>query len=342
VVKVAMVSPWAVRCGIYTYTRDLSKALADLGCEVYVVRLHRFSRKDERYFEHLARRIPDVDLVHVQDEYGLFQGHDAYFLKHLVASGRPGRPGRPVVVTMHAVGNWGIDKAITDLPVTVIVHNRFCASKFPGDSVIIPHGLTPRQPAPRDEARRKMDIPQKARMVGYCGFLAPNKGLETLIDAVSSLDKVGLLVGGGWHVEGPSGQSYIEGLKAQAAERLKNRCRFLGFVPEEDLPALYGAVDLVVYPSRYATESGALLMALGFGKAVVASDLPAFREKEERGVLLTFSDTDDLAQKIRFLLDEESSRRSLEEGARRYAEENSWQRIAQRHLELYRDLVDLA
>jgi glycosyltransferase involved in cell wall biosynthesis len=50
------------------------------------------------------------------------------------------------------------------------------------------------------------------------------------------------------------------------------------FISTEELVALYRASSVVVYPYRAITTSGALATGLALGKAIVASDLPVFRE----------------------------------------------------------------
>jgi len=52
----------------------------------------------------------------------------------------------------------------------------------------------------------------------------------------------------------------------------------LRFIPTRDLVELYQAADVVVYPYRAITTSGALATGLALGKTIVASDLPVFRE----------------------------------------------------------------
>lgn len=111
-----------------------------------------------------------------------------------------------------------------------------------------------------------------------------------------------------------------------------------GYVHDEDMPSAYGSMDIVVYPSVFATESGALLTALGYGKAVIASNIPPFKEKEKDRALLTFNDLEDLRWKIRLLLNDEDARSKLESGARAYAEANSWSKVAEQHIELYREI----
>lgn len=330
--KIAFVSPWAVKCGIFSYCRDLTAALAEFGVESYIVRLPRFGIKIPEVFNRVAESVPidEVDLVHVMHEYGLYNNLEGGFYGALK------RLGKPIVTTMHAIGNWSIDRVISDSSDRVIVHNEFCFRRFafPEKTVIIPHGCKPVDCPPPEESRRALGIPAEAPVVGYCGFISTYKGLEMLIEAMQEVPEAALLIGGGWHAGPDTG--YIMDLKKRSLEVLKGRCMWLGYVPDERLATVYGALNVVVYPSRFATESGALLMALGHGKAVIASNLPPFVEKEKAGALTTFSDLDDLREKIRTVLGDDEVKKRLEAGARRYRAENGWAEVAARHVELYR------
>jgi len=332
--RIGVVTPWAVKCGIYSYSRDLTEALAELGVESYIVRLPRFGAKIPEVFNAVAESIPlEVDLIHVQHEYGLYNNLEGGFYGVLR------RLGKPVVTTMHAIGNWSVDRVIADASDRVIVHNAFCFRRFafPEKTSIIPHGCKSVECLPPEDSRRSLGIPTKAQVVGYLGFISNYKGLEVLIEAMQEIPEAVLLIGGGWHA-GPD-TSYIMDLKNRSMEVLAGRCMWLGFVPDESLPNAYGAMSIVVYPSMFATESGALLTALGHGKAVIANNLPPFKEKEEVDALMTFEGLEDLREKIRTLLKDEALRVSLEEGARTYAEANDWSKIAEKHITLYEDLL---
>jgi len=332
-VKVALITPWKVKCGIASYSEALSKALAEKGVDVYIIRLPRFGRKSAPIFGQVVDKIPvlDIDLIHVQHEYGLFNGHEATFYNRLK------RLGKPIVSTMHAVGNSGIDRAIANASDKMIVHNEFCKKRLRLDSEVIPHGCKPSETMPRGEARRRIGIDERVPLVGYCGFISQYKGLETLIEAVSKISHSALLIGGGWHAE--PGTQYIATLNQMTESLLQHRCKWIGFVPDEELPMAYGAMDVVVYPSVYSTESGALLMALSHGKAVIANRLPPFKEKEKLGALTTFRGVNSLVKKIRKVLRDEEYRASLEEGATAYAEANTWSKVAEQHIELYERLL---
>jgi len=331
--RIAMVTPHGVKCGIYTYSRDLSKALAEKGIEVCIIRLPRFGRKTSQILQQVVNQIPvqDVDLIHVQHEYGLYAGLDGGFYGGL------NRLEKPIVSTCHAVGNLTVDRVIDEVSDKVIVHNKFCKKRFSFKSEIIPHGCTPSKTMDREKAMKKLGIDPRIPLVGYCGFISEYKGLETLIDAVSKIQESGLLIGGGWHTE--LGTTYIARINEKSHRLLPHRCKWLGFVPDDELPMAYGAMDIVVYPSIYSTESGALLMALSHGKAVIASRIGPFKEKEKLGALTTFRGVNSLVKKIRLLLKDEELRASLEEGARAYVEANSWSKVSEQHIELYEELL---
>ena len=331
--RIAMTTPHGVKCGIYSYSRDLSEALAEKGVEVLVVRLPRFGRKTPPILQKVVNQIPvqDVDLIQIQHEYGLYNGLEGGFYAGLK------QRNMKLVTTMHAVGSLTIDRAIADASDRIIVHNEFCKKRFRFKCEVIHHGCKPAKTMPRDEAMKKLGIDPRVPLVGYCGFISAAKGLETLIEAVSKIPESALLIGGGWHA-GPGGK-YVASINERAQRLLPHRCKWLGFVPDEGLATMYGAATMIVYPSIYSTESGALLMALSHGKAVVANRLAPFVEKEKLGALTTFRGVNSLVKKIRRVLRDEEYRVSLEEGARAYAEANSWSKVAEQHIELYEKLL---
>lgn len=334
--KVAMVTTYKVRCGVATYSENLANALAKQDIDVYIVRVPRFGPKTREIMLDVADRIPNkdkVDCCHIQHEYGIWQGFEPDFYSYLQTL------GLPILTTLHAIGNFQIDGGIYTSSRKIIVHNYFCARKLGFPSVIIPHGcVSPAKCPPMDECKKSVGIDPRVKVVGYVGFISAYKGLETLFATMSKITNTGLLIGGGWHTTGLDTQ-YIVQLKQHSLQNLADRCRWLGYIPDEQLSRTYGAMDIVVYPSKYSTESGALLTAISHGKAVIASNIPPFREKEKQGALMTFKDVNDLTRKIKKLLKDDELRHKLEEGARKYAETNSWDNIARKHKDLYLQLV---
>jgi len=334
--KIALIAPYKVKCGIYSYSRDLADALAEQGVDVYWVRLPRFGAKTNELMMSVAESVPfkEVDLVHVQEEYGLYHEMEHGFYDILK------NRSKPIVTTMHAVGNIKVDPIVDNFSDLVIVHNAFCKRYYTFESIIIPHGCKPSETVPTEEAKKIVGIDPRIPVVGYVGYISEYKGLESIIEAMVKIPRAGLLMGGGWH-SGPD-TNYINNLKNMSFNLLPSRCQWTGFVPEERLATVYGAIDVLVYPSINVSESGALLMALSHGKAVVARRLRPFLEKQKLGALVTFKNVKDLRRKTKKLLKDEDARKELEDGARAYAEANSWSNVAKRHIEEYEKLLENA
>ena len=335
--KICMATPWSVRCGIFSYSRDLTKALAANNVETYVMRLPRFGVRPQELYVNVAEKFPldRVNMVHVQHEYGILMNHEIPFYQTL--SGYQ----VPIVTTMHAVGNMASDVVVSKHSKTVIVHNKSCQKQLKRlgiKSVVIPHGVKTVKPHMTvEDAKEKVGVyPPASPVVGYLGFITQYKGLEDLVLAMTQVKEAALLIGGGYHTEQET--QYMAQLKGMTLTLLPGRCKWLDYVEDKNLNMVYRSYDVVVYPSVWMTESGAMLMALGHGKAVLARRLAATVEKEKQGALMTFRNRRDLAKKLRLLLKNEKLRVELEEGARKYAEEHSWEVVSKLHSELYRSL----
>jgi glycosyltransferase involved in cell wall biosynthesis len=332
--KIGMVATWRSRCGIATYSEALAKALATFDADIYVVRFPRFGRKTNETMRDIAERIPvdRIGVIVVQHEYGLFQGCEMEFYRYLRLF------GKPIITIMHAVGHIQLDPKIACLSSKVIVHNEHCRRQFRFPCVVIPHGVSQVNCPPTEDCKKAWGIDPRMKIIGYCGFIAPNKGIETILEAVSKTDSVGLLVAGAWHTAGST--EYINDLKQKSFSLLPSRCQWIGYVPDEKLALAYGAMDMVAYPSLFATESGALLNAIGHGKAVLATSIAPFKEKEELGALMTYTDIEDMIAKIKKILGDEDLKQKLESGARAYSEKFCWANVAQQHIKLYQEVIN--
>ena len=331
--KIGIVSPFHVKCGVSTYTEDLAMVLSMQGVEVYIIRLNRFGQKSIEYFETLAtRRIPKVDLILVEHEYGLYQGGEGAFYGTL----RQRSGATPVVTTMHSVSIPIPDEIISENSDAVIVHNKFCQERYAHDSTVIPHGVRQAEPVPRDEAKRALGL--DGPVVGMFGFVAPYKGYEFAIRQIGmEFPGVTLLAIGGWHFDLET--TYIARMKDLANALAPGQVRWTGWAEKEMLPTYFGAVDVFLYPNRYATESGSLLTMIGYGKCVLANSISPVREKEGEGALVTYKNEGEFVMKLEELLGKPELRGKYEEGARRYSEKNSWSNIAKMHVKLFEELL---
>jgi glycosyltransferase involved in cell wall biosynthesis len=108
---------------------------------------------------------------------------------------------------------------------------------------------------------------------------------------------------------------------ALAAERgVAERLRFLGRLSDAELQALYRAVDLYAFPSRYEGFGLPLLEAMAAGCPVVTTNIPVLDElvcHGENGWLVRYNNAVSLAEGICALLGDPALRARLVEGGRR-------------------------
>jgi glycosyltransferase involved in cell wall biosynthesis len=129
-----------------------------------------------------------------------------------------------------------------------------------------PHG--------REEARRRLGIPEREQLVLTVRRLVPRMGLEELIDAAALLDVPGLRV-----AIGGAGPNASELDARRVANGNADRISLLGRIPDEDLVDWYRAADLVVVPT-VAYEGFGLVTAeaLACGTPVVGTPVGATPE----------------------------------------------------------------
>ena len=328
--KIAMLTSWNVKCGIFTYTRDLSMALSKLGVDVYIVPVERFCYKPPEYWRYVVnRRIPkDVDLIHIQNEYGIFRdGYGVFYplLKSL---------GKPIVTTMHATGlNLQVDEEVAVYSDIVIVHNEFCRDRFGYPCKIIPHGLYIHKPMDKKRAKKLLGYGVKDFVACIFGFINPYKGYEGVIRILPYVPGLRLMVAGGWHIDVYT--PYMNRIKQLANKVAKNRVRFLGYVDDKDLPKIFGASDICIANYRFATESGALLTTLSYGKCVVAKNIPAFRDKP----LIFYENEAELANRILELMDKPRKIKIYEDKTLLWCLDRTWNKVAIKHIKIYEKLL---
>jgi glycosyltransferase involved in cell wall biosynthesis len=126
------------------------------------------------------------------------------------------------------------------------------------------------------------------------------------------LDRRWLLVVAG---DGPARAT----IEADLATLGPGRAALAGLVAPEDLPSIYGAADLFVWPALAEAYGLALLEAKATGLPVIAGregGVPEIVEEGVTGLLVEATDPAAMASAIRALLDDEGRRRRLGEAAR--------------------------
>ena len=204
---------------------------------------------------------------------------------------------------------------------------------------VIPHGpfFYDLPPAGSDDVLREFELEPGNLMVLWQGIIFPYKGIDLLLKAWRQVE----LTTDAWLVIAGTGASeLLEQTRVQVAELGLKRVKLhFRFISTEELVALYRAADVVVYPYRAITTSGALATGLALGKTIVATDLPVFRElltDGENARLVPPMDTRTLAEALTGLLQDRALRERLAEQVRamRFGDE-SWLSIAKKTVAVY-------
>ena len=217
--------------------------------------------------------------------------------------------------------------------------------------------FTPQPPDRCAAARSKYSLPERFSL--YLASNKPHKNLVRLIEAWSILDSRFRISDSSSDRTSGSAESKIQNRKSEilviaghqdprfpeAQERAKalgiaDRVRFIGEVSNEDMPALYSACALFVFPSLYEGFGLTPLEAMACGAPVACSNTSSLPEIAGDAALL-FSPTDagQIATACASILSDAALQADLREKSLRQAARFTWQDTARRTLDLYRQVV---
>ena len=190
------------------------------------------------------------------------------------------------------------------------------------------------------------DATAKRAGLVFVSRLVEKKGVRYLVEAVSRLvdrfPELELVIIG----DGPLRRELADLVKRH---RLEQNIRFVGSIPNTELPGYLQKAQIAVMPSVVAAsgdQEGLGLVAveaMGCGCAVVASDLPAVRDTiidGETGLMAQPGNPSDLADKIAVLLDDSALLTRLAKNGRRHALEHfDWRRVGDSYAQLIRGML---
>jgi len=184
-------------------------------------------------------------------------------------------------------------------------------------------------------------------VIMYVGRLIKAKGIDTLLKAFYILkkkfqDNLSLVIIG----EGPY-KSYLEILSEKL--NISRNVHFLGPHSHSEMPIYYNIADIVVLPSiptkNWVEQFGFVLIeAMSCGKPIVASNsgaIPEVVKNNFSGLLFKPGDFKELAEKIKYLVENEDVRINMGRFGRDFVVRNfSHEVIAPRIEKFYRNLVE--
>lgn len=201
---------------------------------------------------------------------------------------------------------------------------------------VIPNGVDVDQfkPIEKSEQDDKFDILCVSR-------ITPRKGIRYLIKALEKFivehPYVHLTIIGDGN-EKASLENLVRGLG------LSHSVTFKGLIPHDQLPEEYHKADVFVLPSLNEGMSNTMLEALASGLPIVTTQTGGSDELVRNGVnglIVKMQDSDDLAEKLLMLIEQDQLRRNMGRLSRELALTLSWENVAKQYVELYREVVNL-
>lgn len=227
-------------------------------------------------------------------------------------------------------------KARSIITPSALVRDEVCTHlKISRDKVfatpLAPRGSFRPMPLPETlETRHRLGIEDEFLLA--VGTIEPRKNLALLLKALEEV----------WSATGLQPQLVVAGkvgwkvdrvLAQVRASSIRDRVRFVGFVTDEELRALYSSCAAFVYPSIYEGFGLPPLEAMACGAPVIASRVPSIKESVAR--IVSATDSTKLAEVIVDLLTDEQARQSLSERGMKHTQQFTWERTAALTREVY-------
>jgi glycosyltransferase involved in cell wall biosynthesis len=360
------------RCGIATFTNDLHRAVAmarsDLETGVVAMtdpggvynypQAVRLAIQDENIGEYVAGAAflnnAGFDVVSLQHEYGIFGGQAGGNITELLS-----RLEMPVVTTLHTVlakptpAQHDVMQRIIDISAKVVVMSEKgrqllrSAHDVPASKIeTIPHGIPDLPFRETHSAKAKLGFTGQTVILTF-GLLSPNKGIETMLDAMPGIIKlcpdVVYVVLGATHpnLVRQQGEAYRHGLMTRVRDLgIQDHVVFFNqFVEQSTLLDFISMCDVYVTPylNEAQMTSGTLAYSFGLGKAVVST--PYWHAKEllgdGRGILVPFGDAKAISSEIAALLTNDVRRHAMRKRAYASSRSMTWRETAERYLTVF-------
>jgi polysaccharide biosynthesis protein PslF len=360
-------------CGIATFTKDLIDATTEISnlspvviavndkhanydydCRVKIKINRDYLQDYKRAAEYINSS--DIDLVLMQHEFGLFGGEYGDYLKVFLDN-----LNKPIITTLHTVLPDFNKKALEILncisekseAIVVISHAAISMLKKQAvpfkKCVVIPHGCPSINISSNSAAKKELAIEDHI-VASTFGLINRGKGIEYVIDALPEVIKreprLIYFVIGETHpeVRKTEGEQYRNELKKKARDLgIESYVRFTNrYLTRYELIKYLQATDIYLTPyvSPNQISSGALIYALGAGKAVIST--PYFHAKEalanQRGILCEFRDAHSISKSMIKLLDEDL-REKIQMRAYNYSRKFLWKNVAMKYSALISEII---
>lgn len=215
---------------------------------------------------------------------------------------------------------------------------------------VIPFGMNnivPQTALSRMEARRKLKLTGRDKIMLFFGNIAPYKGLDCLIWTLPHLKRkindFKLIITG----RIKNSEAYWENIRRIIKEHdlRKDIIERIEYIPDEEIEFYFKSADVLILPYKNIYQSGVLFLSYSFGLPVIATDVGSLKEyviEGKTGFICQPENPQDLAEKICLYFDSELFK-NLEVNRKeimQYAAETcSWDMIAEKTHSVYKSVL---
>ena len=191
------------------------------------------------------------------------------------------------------------------------------------------------------ETNKNYSIPENQYFLCLASHLDPRKNIPHLINSFVSLItehsnlNVNLVLIGTTRYKRPDIEQTL-----QKIAQYKDRIIITGYVPDEDLSAIYSGATAFVFPSLYEGFGLPILEAMQCGTPVISSNSTSLPEVVgDAGILVDPKDQDQLCQAMLDILNDDTLRETLKQKGLERAKQFSWEKCANETVEIYKKII---
>lgn len=194
-------------------------------------------------------------------------------------------------------------------------------------------GFTPQSAERIASVRQQYTLPEH-----FAFFLASNKPHKNLVRLVEAWHILPVHCAHTLIIAGHQDARYNEAQMRASELGMHARVRFVGDIPNADLPAFYSACDLFVYPSLYEGFGLPPLEAMACGAPVACSNASSLPEVvADAGLLFDPLRAEDIAAAVQRVLSDAGLQRAMSALSLARASRFTWENTAHATMQIYRD-----
>jgi glycosyltransferase involved in cell wall biosynthesis len=364
------------QCGIATYTQDTIKGITDvfgksITCEICELvkepkttptQAYTLNTKNKEEYTKVALEINKdkaVKLVHIQHEFGLFDGNYGDYLLDFLNEVK-----KPLTYTFHSVIQNPNKELKTFVKLLLSYSNSVFVMTNKSKEILIrdydinediitcvPHGTHIVIYEAPQQAKEKFNI-QDRKVLATFGLLGEGKNIETGLKAlpkiIENTPNALYLIIGKTHpnliIDGVD--AYRDKLKDIVADlNLQDHVRFINeYLDTNELLDYLKAADIYLFTSKDPNQavSGTFAYAMSCACPIVASKIPHTLEvlTPDSGILVDIGEVDQFADAAIKLLSNDDLREEMGINAFRKTRASSWENVAITHMDTYKQLIE--